>query len=368
MSRGWGTPPWEIELELPSLEPPASSEVAVVGAGLCGLATALELARLGAEVTLLDAGRIGAGASGRTGGLILEDSAAGPLPGLGPCIPALQRAIELCRIECDLELRGCWELVHDDRAPLWRDGETALSVAELVPGGSLNPGKLIAGLARAARDAGVAICESAPVSSLKPGALVARGRTVAVRSVCLALNAYTPTLCPDLDELSSALSLALLTRPISGAAMEAIGLSGGQVFYTRDLPYLWGRPLGKRLLLGSGLSFDPEGRLERIEVGRGEAAERLDAFECRIRELHPALGEVCFERRWGGPVAFRPARAPLLFREESAGAIVTGAFAGHGVALSFAIAAWIADAIWAARPLPEWGLPQRSMSEGGEPA
>ena len=62
----------------PSLPEPLSPSVAVVGAGVVGSTTALELARSGADVTLFDAGDAAAGASGRAAG-ICYDAFAGRL-------------------------------------------------------------------------------------------------------------------------------------------------------------------------------------------------------------------------------------------------------------------------------------------------
>jgi glycine/D-amino acid oxidase-like deaminating enzyme len=54
-----------------------TADVCVVGAGLAGLTTALELARLGKSVVLLEAGRIAGGASGRNGGFVSNGFALG---------------------------------------------------------------------------------------------------------------------------------------------------------------------------------------------------------------------------------------------------------------------------------------------------
>ena len=355
MTASWGPSPWRLELDLPRRAPPERCDVAVVGGGLVGLATALRLARRGIDTALFEAEHIGAGASGRTGGLVLEDSSAGPLEGLGPCIPALERLIADADIDCELALPGCWELVHDGRAPLWRDGEQSLSIESTVAGGSLDAGRLLGGLAGAAVSSGAVLCERARVDRIEPDGLWIGSSRVAAGIVCVTLNAYTRELVAIEDEFATALTLALLTEPLGRDALAELGLADGHVFYTTDLPYLWGRPLRDRLLAGGGLAFDPEGRLERIDVRSGEVAERLDRLALRIRGLHPALSRVDFERRWGGPVAFRRARVPILCRLEDGGGIVTGGYAGHGVALAARLGELIAAAVADGRPLPDWG-------------
>src|SRR5258707_499733 len=80
-----------------------------------------------ARSIVLEASALGAGASGRTGGIVLEGTAAGPLDGVEHCLDALAGVVAEARIDCDLTLPGCWELVHRDAPgalrPFWRDGE-----------------------------------------------------------------------------------------------------------------------------------------------------------------------------------------------------------------------------------------------------
>lgn len=61
----------------PALAGPESAEVCVVGGGLAGLSVALELARRGRQVTLLEGSRIAWGASGRNGGSVSPAFSAG---------------------------------------------------------------------------------------------------------------------------------------------------------------------------------------------------------------------------------------------------------------------------------------------------
>src|SRR6185295_20389745 len=91
---------------------PDRVEIAIVGAGFTGLATALACAERGARVHVFEAGAIGAGASGRTGGLALEGTAVGPLPGADACLDAMASLVKRHAIDCDLDLRGCWIVRH----------------------------------------------------------------------------------------------------------------------------------------------------------------------------------------------------------------------------------------------------------------
>jgi gamma-glutamylputrescine oxidase len=62
---------------LPPLAENVTADVCVVGGGFAGLTTALELARLGKSVVLLEAGRIAGAASGRNGGFVSNGFALG---------------------------------------------------------------------------------------------------------------------------------------------------------------------------------------------------------------------------------------------------------------------------------------------------
>ncbi len=362
----WGAPPWQIEAEIPERPLPAQVQACVVGGGFTGLSAALALARRGIDVALLEARRIGAGASGRTGGIALEGTAAGPLEGVGDCLPSLARLVEEADLDCELRLDGCWELAHQTLTQrsaaraLWRDGEQDLSVVATVAGGMLDPGALLSGLARAAVRAGATIHERAGVRELVPGSpsVVRIGdRVLRADHVVLALNAYTPGLLAAAHDVTPVLTLALATEPLDDATLAGIGLGERLPFYTQDLPYLWGRVLDDgRLMFGAGLAFDPAGALGRIDVCSGEAAAALASLEARVRGLHPALANVDVTSRWGGPIAFRGSRTPLLGRHpEAPGLIVTGAYAGHGVALSVRIGMLAAAAIVDGAALPAWG-------------
>ena len=372
----WGTTPWKIDFTPPKRQLPAVADFAIVGGGFAGLAAAawLRLKAPGKSVVLLEATHIGAGASGRTGGIVLSESAAGKLSGLGDVLARLKRILAKLHVDSDLSLPGVYEIARSDGAeksanarPLrgvspvdWQDSGN-LHAVSMVPGGTLDPGKQVAGLARAAVRLGAIVAESCAVQRIKwtntPEIEFANGRLHA-RRVLLATNALSLDLCGLRRHAHPKLTLAARTAPISEKQIELIGLAARRPFYTVDFPYLWGRVCrDNSILWGAGLVDPPKsGDMEKIDIAKGRPVEMFATFQKRVRGLHPALARINFTHAWGGPIAFRSSWQPVFSRHpKSEHAIVLGTFAGHGVALSVYLGAWAAEVLVGGRSLPHWG-------------
>jgi len=366
----WGEAPWDVPIALPVLPPPPRCDVLVVGAGFAGLSVAYHVARGGVRVVVMEAEAVGAGASGRTGGLVLEGTAAGPLDQVEHCLATIRDVVAEARIDCDLSLPGCAQVVHaaraDGRWPGWRDGDQWIVASGEEPGGTVDPGKLVAGLAIAARGAGAEIYPSTAVQAIAPNGgrryrvRCASGAEINAGSVVVTTNAYAPQLVSLPLTFRSALTLALCTAPFDEAALAHIGLAESKPFYTHDLPYLWGRrvPDG-RLVFGAGLIFPSDGDVRTVDLAEPDAVQSMDRLETRVRGLHSLLADVRVTHRWGGPIAFRPGGAPYLSRlPDMPGVIVCAGCAGHGVALSIRVGQLIAAAVLDGARLPDWGALQ----------
>ena len=363
--RRWGKPPWSDEA-FPSapLDPP-HADVAIVGGGLTGVSAAYHLARRGLRASVFEAGLFGDGASGRSGGIVLEGTARGVLPGTGQCIEKLQEVVSAEKIDCDLQLQGCWEIEHareaQDRVLPWRDGGSAIRVRQSVAGGTLDPMALLAGLARAAARAGATFHEHAAVRKIVHGvrpAVELDGALIQANYVVAAVNAWTNVLLPEVRPVRSALTTACATQPLSAPALHELGLgAGARPFYTVDLPYLWGRMLGQnQVVFGAGLVFGAAPVLEGVDLADDEPRQALEQLEARVRALHPALSRVGFAAQWAGPVAIADNFAPLIGRlPDAPSVIVAGGYSGHGVALSVWMGAAVARAIAEDTALPGWG-------------
>jgi glycine/D-amino acid oxidase-like deaminating enzyme len=363
----WGTPPWRVKFHPTSLPLPKSVDVAILGGGFTGLAAAACLRRLdpGLSVAVFEAGRIGHGASGRTGGMVLGETAAGDKPGLGDVLAGFPKILRALEVECDLALGGAWEIGRKhglaNSAISWEDSGT-LRVVKEVPGGSLDPGKMVSGLARAAVRAGAMVFENRRASKIEwqsPAAIEFPRSKVRAGKILFATNALSLDLAGYAEnEATPRLTLAALTPPLPEKKLTAIGLGERKPFYTVDFPYLWGRVRGDRSIVwGAGLVAAPGSRdLETLDIRTQEPRQAFATLENRVRHLHPALAHSRFTRAWGGPILFRENWTPVFTHHPaSRNAIVLGAYAGHGVALSVYLGTWSAEALLGKRDLPAWG-------------
>jgi glycine/D-amino acid oxidase-like deaminating enzyme len=366
----WGVPPWQIDFHPPKLTVPQAVDFAVIGGGFTGLAAAAWLRLLAPEktVAVFEAGRIGAGASGRTGGMALAETAAGDFPDLGDVLGGLADILKKLGVECELELPGAWEIGRSGGgmkiSPIaWEDSGT-LRVVNEVPGGTLDPGKLVSGLARAAHRLGAMIVEEVPAASVRgnePAEIEFSGtRPGKIRAgkILFATNALSLPLSGLSGATHPRLTLAAMSAPLGEKQLEAAGLSERKPFYTVDFPYLWGRARrDNSIVWGAGLVTEPaSGDLQDVDIASEEPARMFARLEKRVRGLHPALASVEFTHQWGGPILFREGWRPVFdWHPEHRNGIVLGAYAGHGVALSVYLGAWAAEVFLGKRELPSWG-------------
>jgi glycine/D-amino acid oxidase-like deaminating enzyme len=369
----WGTPPWVIDFSPPPQPLPHQADFVIVGAGFTGLAAAAWLRLLDPtkSVVVLEAGAIGHGASGRTGGMALAETAAGDLPGLGDVLGGVKKIFSTLQVGCDLHMPGAWELGREngrkDSPIVWKDSGT-LRVTGEVPGGTLDPGKLVSGMARAAHERGAKIFEHHAALEAKwaerPSLVVSRGAhggdaEIFPGKILFATNGLSLKLSGLGKDAYPKLTLATLTAPLTEEQLGELGLNENRPFYTeKSFPYLWGRTRPDRSIVwGAGL-VDPPGshNLEEISIESKQPAEMFASFERRVRGLHPVTADIEFTHHWGGPILFRENWEPVFDRHpQSENALVIGAFAGHGVALSSYLGVWAAEILLGRRELPSWG-------------
>ena len=361
----WGKPPWSIDFQPTPAHMPAEADFAVVGGGFAGLSAACWLRRFAPDQTVVvfESDSIGAGASGHTGGLALAETAAGDLPGLGDVLAGFEDILKALEVECDLVVPGVYEIGRTGGMPdspiSWLDSGR-LQALRLVPGGMIDPGKMVSGLARAAEKAGALIFEGTPVEHVEFGDFMCLhypGGRVQARKALFATNGMSLDLSGLAERGEPKFTLGLATEPLSQEQLELLGLTSGRPFYTVDFPYLWGRILSTGgVVFGAGLVHFADWReLGIVDVSKGEAARLMERLESRVHALHPALENVKITNRWGGPILIASEWRPVFARHpRSPNAIMLGAFSGHGVAQSVYLGRWAAEHLCNKRELPNW--------------
>ena len=367
----WGNSPWSIDFQLARAPMPAEADFAVVGGGFSGLSAAAWLRRFAPDktVVLFESASIGAGSSGHTGGMVLAETAAGDLPGLGDVLGGFTSILKELVVDCDLALPGVYEIGRSGGLPhspiSWSDSGLVRAVNQ-VPGGMVDPGKMVSGLARAAEKSGAQIFENTSVEEIEFADSVSLrfpGGQLRARKVLLATNGMSLELSDLAGRGQTKFTLAVATEPLDTIQLESLGLESEKPFYTIDFPYLWGRTLcAGGVVFGGGLVHLNDWReLTALDIGAGQPAELIARLESRVRALHPVLQNVRFVNQWGGPILIANQWRPVFTQHpRSPHTVVLGAYSGHGVAQSVYLGRWAAEVLCGKRSLPDWNLDEAS--------
>lgn len=377
----FGVPLWTATARPRAVRPALSGErrtaVAVVGGGFLGLSAALHLAESGRAVTLVEAGTIAAGASGRNAGFVVPNFAKvdpdavvarlGPeagerlLAATGASADLVFGLIRRLKIRCDARQAGWIQPAHakvalpklSKRARAWADrGRPAewLKADELAAtlgtayspggwidrsGGVVHPVDYAAGLAAAAEAAGAVVHERSPVTALERDGsgwtvVTARGR-IGADAVVVATNAMGAL---DRRLARSFLPLTvhqIATEPLP-ASVRARLLPGDQCVSdtARDL-FTFRFDAENRLITG-GMAAWPFGAERRIPAAVHARAARL----LGLPDLPPIA------HAWTGVAAVMPDFLPHLF-ELAPGLLAGIGCNGRGIAVSTMIGKAIAD-------------------------
>jgi glycine/D-amino acid oxidase-like deaminating enzyme len=331
----------------PALTGGESCDLAVVGAGLSGLWTAL-LAKEqdpGLDVVVLEAGVAGGEASGRNGGICMASLTHGYAQGaelfaaendrllaLGTeNLSEIEHTVKDLGIDCGWEWSGELEIAsapwqvdslresHEQAAAAgipstWLDGEelraeihspTYLSGWWHHDSAICDPARLAWGLARACEQRGVRICEGTPVTSIEraPAGVELRTPWGAVRGgrVVLATNAFRPLLRRLRLHIVPVYDYVLMTEPLSAAQLESVGWSrrqalsdAGYMFHyyrlTEDQRILWG---------GWDAVYYRGRRILRDYEDRPDLSAKLAGH---FFTTFPQLEGLSFTHRWAGVI------------------------------------------------------------------
>jgi gamma-glutamylputrescine oxidase len=367
---------------LPCLEPALNgrerADVCILGGGITGLSAAIELAEAGLSVVVLEAQRVGGGASGRSGGqaivgygcdqtrleALLGDNDARKL--FDWSLEGIELIRQRCKqydIECDwrgghaqvpLNSRQAAQLRQSQRDyceryayPVeWWEPEQLKSVlatdrylgALYDPNsGHLNPLKYTLGLAAAAKMLGVRIFEQTKVIDLqrkaKPLFRTATG-SVECDFAVLAGNAYVQGIAPELDRRIMPVGTYIgATEPLGEArARELIRNDMAVADANWALDY-FRRSSDQRLLFGGRASYStlPPPNLRRTLIHR-------------MIRVFPQLAGVALDYVWGGFVDISRNRAPHWGRITPNIYFAQG-FSGHGIGTTGLAGRVLAEAI-----------------------
>ena len=361
-------------------------DVAVIGGGFTGMATAIALKRLdpSLEVAVLEAKTVGYGASGRNGSFAMT------VVGLGfgttallrgkeflrrahsymeRCVDELERFIDEAGLECDMirpgflrvattpsyvtRLRKQVELMSSlgfegiswIGAPETRemvDSERYLGAMWEPRLVLVNPARLVREERRVALGLGVRVFEGSPVLAVarapaaagggEPYRLLTPAGSVTARKLAFATNAYSH-LFEQLGRLQApAFTYMIATEPLSDEQLAPIGWEGRQgVEDARNLIHYYRLTPDRRVVIGGGPVGLTAGDLDR---DRDEGAWRH--LEEHLHWLWPHLDRVEITHRWGGAFSVTADLTPALgYIGSDRSAVYSLGCIGHGVSMSY---------------------------------
>ncbi|WP_317931372.1 FAD-binding oxidoreductase [Halioxenophilus sp. WMMB6] len=371
-SRNW-------QADFPVLTESVRADVCVLGGGITGLTTALNLAEKGYSVVLLEAHEIGFGASGRSGGqmifglaaeqptiekLVGKDDARKIWQSSVEGLDLLRQRISQHNIECDFQPGHAHVAIKPRQARDLHEWSETLAkdynyhsleywpeervrsevnseryIAGLYDSnsGHLHPLNYTLGLAKAAAAAGVQIYQQSAATAVQEGEPVlistAQGQVSADYFV-LAGNAYLSGLTTPLtNKIMPVGTYICASEPLGEERARQLlpsNLAVADINFVLDyfrLSHDW------RMLFGGRVSYStlPPPNLAQ-------------AMGKRMRTVFPSLGDVNIDYAWGGFVAITMNRAPH-FGRLSKNIFFAQGFSGHGIAATGLAGKLMADAI-----------------------
>lgn len=362
----------------PELDEAVTADICIVGAGFTGVASALTLAERGYSVAVVEANRVGWGASGRNGGQLIagisgeSKVAARHGPGVADLMwemrwrgnDIVHERVAKYGIDCDLK-NGYLEVASKPRQMRWLEAEfeelerrrhpyeyqmlnadetaKAAGTDAYVGGlltwrnGHLHPLNLALGEARAAHDLGVRIFEQSPALRIehgdRPRVITGHG-SVQADAVILAGNAYHRLEGRHLSGLVfPAGSYIIATEPLEADLRQRINPLDVAICEMNEILDYYRLSADGRMLYGGRCNYS----------GRDPKSIQA-AVSPRMLELYPALRGVPIEYEWGGKIGIVVNRVPVMGRINDNVYYCLG-YSGHGVNATHIMGEVLADAI-----------------------
>jgi gamma-glutamylputrescine oxidase len=362
----------------PSLEGDTEADICVIGAGFTGISAALELAERGYSVVVLEAERIGFGASGRNGGQIvngysrdLETIASrygrdravklGKMSLEGGEI--IRQRVAKYGIACDLVQGGFFAAFTDkqmremaqSKAEWEKHGHSGLAmvsrdeVSRYVKsdlyiggmidtlGGHIHPLDLVLGEAAAVESLGGRIFEGSRVTGIETGERpLVRTATGSVRAsyVLACGNAYMAPLLPEVHgRMMPVSSQVMATEPLDASLIESLLPAN---YCIEDANYIldyYRRTADNRLLYGGGIGY-----------GGHDPKDLTSAIRPNMLKTFPQLKDVRIDYAWSGNFALTLTRIPHMGRLSDKVYFSHGD-SGHGVTTTHLLGKILGEAV-----------------------
>ncbi len=364
----------DLGAERLALDTDITVDIAVIGGGFTGLSTALHAAEKGFTVAVLEAHRVGFGASGRNGGQAgtgwnMDQRALSKALGPDDARKLWDITVEAKALTRDLVARhapeaafkpgilhGHWSRggAEDARAYgdwlrdnydypstyLDRDAFQNMCKSPVYAGGlldedagHLHPLRYVLGLGRAAEAAGARIFERTEATRVTDKTVVTRNGTVSARHIVIAGNGYLSDIS---DEIAARVmpinSFIAATEPLGDRAEDVLSRNVA-VADDKFVVNYFRLSEDKRLLFGGRESYSI-----------GFPADINTALLKRMEHLFPQLKGVGIDYSWGGTLGITMTRLPMV-RRIAPDTIAAGGFSGHGVAITGLVGKIIAEAI-----------------------